>query len=266
MKTNTFVEMTGYSSGSVVRRPLAAAALLAVVVALAAKADTELPGVVVTAELPGITVTAKTTQRPPDIVSRDRAERSPDVHWPSALSLQWSEMFAHNEIEINAASTTVWDHLVQARRWPQWYPIPGKVKIRGSSPILQKDTRFTWSGFDLPLDVNVFGEFNHGDMDSTVFEYVPDSRIGWLSCGPETIHGPLCVTYHTWLLTPTGTNRCHVVFEEVATGPAAEYTRGSCAEILHASHQQWLEQLKKVSEGRTSQGSNSAGVFRVPTS
>jgi uncharacterized protein YndB with AHSA1/START domain len=60
-------------------------------------------------------------------------------------------MFAHNEIEIGAPCATVWSHLVRAQLWPQWFPKCGKVEIMGGSPVLQKNTKFTWSGFDLPL-------------------------------------------------------------------------------------------------------------------
>jgi hypothetical protein len=68
---------------------------------------------------------------------RGRAERSPDVHWPPYLSLRWSEMFAHNVIEINAPSARMWNCLVHAELWPQWVPPAGKVKINGRSQILE---------------------------------------------------------------------------------------------------------------------------------
>jgi len=57
-----------------------------------------------------------------------------------------------NEIEINAPCAAVWNHLVQAKQWPQWCSFSDKVKIRDGSLILQKDTKFTWSGLDLPQD------------------------------------------------------------------------------------------------------------------
>ena len=199
-------------------------------------------------ELPAITVTGKVTPSG-DTVSRDRVQRSRDIHWPSALSPDSSpEMFAHNGIEINAPLATVWNHLVQAQLWPQWYPEVGKVKIKDGSQILQQNTRFTWSGFDLPLD-NRFGFFP-GPLESQVVECAPESRISLVSyAGPTTV-GPLCDMYHTWLLTPTGARKCRVIFEEVATGFAALHARGVQPEILHVSHQGWLEALKRVSESR----------------
>jgi hypothetical protein len=115
---------------------LVACVLFAVVPATATRAATELPA---------ITVTGKVTPSG-DIVSRDRAQRSRDIHWPSALSPDSSpEMFAHNGIEINAPLATVWNDLVQAQLWPQWCPEVGKVKIKDGSQILQQNVRFTWS-------------------------------------------------------------------------------------------------------------------------
>ena len=199
-------------------------------------------------ELPPIVVTARVPVQTPDIVSSDRAQRSPEVHWPTALSLQTSEMFAHNEIEINASCATVWNRIVQAQLWPQWFPSSGKVKINGDYQMLQKNSRFTWSGFDLPLE-HRFASFPP-PTDSKVIEYVPESRIGWVSYATSSVYGPICDSYHNWFLTPTGAKRCHVIFEEVATGLAAQHARGNCVEILHLSHQRWLEALKKISENQ----------------
>jgi hypothetical protein len=169
---------------------LGACLLSAVVAATATKAAIELPA---------ITVTGKATPSG-DAVSRDRAQRSPDIHWPRALSPDSSpEMFAHNGVEINAPLATVWNHLIQAQLWPQWYPAVGKVKIKDGSEMLQKNTTFAWSGFDLPLD-NRFGFFPR-PLESQVVEYVPQNRISWVSHAGLTTEGPLCDMYHTWLLT-----------------------------------------------------------------
>ena len=57
---------------------LSACVLLAVVVVPAAGAVIELPGIIVTGR----------ATKPPDIVSKDRAQRSQDIHWPPALSIR----------------------------------------------------------------------------------------------------------------------------------------------------------------------------------
>jgi uncharacterized protein YndB with AHSA1/START domain len=218
---------------------LVACVLTSVLTAPATGADVELPPIVVSARVPS---------QAPDIVSNDRVQRSPDVHWPTALSLQSSEMFAHNEIEINASCATVWNRIVEAGLWPRWFPSSGKVKVKGDSQMLQKNTKFSWSGFDLPLE-NRFESFPR-PTESKVIEYVPVSRIGWVSYATSTVYGPICDSYHNWFLTPNGAKRCHVIFEEVATGLAAQHARGNYVEILHLSHQRWLEALKRISESK----------------
>ena len=74
----------------------------------------------------------------------------------------------------------------------------------------------SWSGFDLPLE-NRFESFPR-PTESKVIEYVPESRIGWVSYATSTVYGPICDSYHNWFLTPNGAKRCHVIFEEIATG------------------------------------------------
>jgi hypothetical protein len=234
---------------------LGASVLFAVVVVPATGAVIELPAIVVTGR----------ASKPPDIVSRDRDQRSQDIHWPPALSIRWSEMFAHNEIEINAPCATVWNHLIQAYLWSQWCPDVGKVKVsnKDGSQTLRMNTRFTWSGFDLGLDTIALPAFQvDPPFASKVNEYVPESRLGWVSYTTAvTPWGPLCDAYHNWLLTPTSANKCHVVLEAVATGLGARHARGVYPEIAHMSHQRWLEQLKKISESRASKGIPLASQF-----
>ena len=202
-------------------------------------------------ELPAIVVQGQVSQ-PPDIVLKDREERSADVHWPTALSIRWSEMFAHNAIDINASCAMVWNHLIQAYLWSQWCPDVGKVKVsnKDGSSTLRMNTRFTWSGFDLGLDTIALPGFRvDPPFASKVNEYVPESRLGWVSYTTAvTPWGPVCDAYHNWLLTPTSANKCHVVLEAVATGLGARHARGVYPEIAHMSHQRWLEDLKRASE------------------
>jgi hypothetical protein len=218
---------------------------LFLVAATAAKADTELPA---------ITVTGKTTPtpRPGDTVSRDWAERSPEVNWPTPMFSGAAEVFAHNQIVINASCDTVWDHLIHAALWPHWCPYSGKVTIWGPSQVLQKNSKFTWVSSDLPQNIGIFETYRPDRVDAQVLEFVPPNRIGWRSFGrAQTIHGPLVDSYHNWFIKPMGPKKCLVTFEEVATGVAARYIRGACPELVHLSHDHWLQALKRVSEARS---------------
>ena len=82
----------------------------------------------------------------------------------------------HNEIDINASAETVWSHLVQAKLWYQWCSFAEKVKIWGASEVLEKNTRFSYTAYDLPQD-RVLLEVPPEPMSSKVFEFVPESRL-----------------------------------------------------------------------------------------
>ena len=207
-------------------------------------------------ELPAVTVTGVVKPTPPgDTVSRDWAERSPEVHWPTPMFNKAAEIFAHNKIEINASCATVWSYLIQAERWPQWCSFVGKkVTIWGGQKVLQKNSKFTWVSSDLPQDIPALGNVPPvppDRVDALVVEFDPPNRLGYRSFGRAwTIHGPLVASYHNWYLKPIGSKKCVVTFEEVATGVAARYARGAYPQLVHVSHDDWLEALKRLSEGR----------------
>lgn len=203
-------------------------------------------------ELPGVTVTGEVKPAPPgDTVSRDWAERSPEMHWPTTMFNGAAEVFTHNQIEINASCETVWDYLIQAERWSQWCSFSGKVQIWGWAKVLQKNGRFTWVSSDLPQDIPIGENPPPERVDAVVMEYDPPNRLGWRSYGRAfTHHGAVVASYHNWYIKPIGAKKCVVTFEEVATGVAARYARGAYPELVHVSHDDWLQGLKRLSEGR----------------
>jgi hypothetical protein len=48
--------------------------------------------------------------------------RSSEIHWPAEHAPADADLFAHNELLIHASCSIVWQHLVQAQAWPEWYP------------------------------------------------------------------------------------------------------------------------------------------------
>jgi hypothetical protein len=203
-------------------------------------------------ELPGITVTGNFIPKPPgDTVSRDWAERSPEMNWPTSIFNGSAEIFTHNQVEINASCETVWAHLIQAELWSQWCPFSGKVQISGGAQALQKNGKFTWVSSDLPQDIPIGENPPPERVDAVVMEYDPPNRLGWRSFGRAfTHHGAVVASYHNWYLKSIGPNKCVVTFEEVATGVSARYARGAYPELVHHSHDDWLKSLKRLSEAR----------------
>jgi hypothetical protein len=79
-------------------------------------------------------------------VNDDVAKRSPDIHWPAGFSPDDADLFAHNEIFINAPCVTVWQHLVEAPKWPLWYSNSHDLHISNDrTGLLQQDSSFEFN-------------------------------------------------------------------------------------------------------------------------
>jgi uncharacterized protein YndB with AHSA1/START domain len=167
----------------------------------------------------------------PVSMNNDVAKRSSEIHWPTGLSPDNADLFAHNEIFIKAPPSTVWRHMLEATKWPEWYANSHGVQIANDqNGTLKADSQFDWSTFGLHIT-------------STVHEFVPNSRLGWFGKGA----GVDAVFYHTWFLAQVR-DGCQVVTEEVAKGPGAVTFRESDPNALHRSHEVWLTGLKLISE------------------
>src|SRR3984957_2485051 len=91
----------------------------------------------------------------------DLAHRSPDIHWPADFEPQKADLFAHNDLIINASCERVWTHIIEASRWAIWYPNSKDVEVQGGDPVLRDGTVFRWTTFGLAIE-------------SKVHEYVPN--------------------------------------------------------------------------------------------
>jgi hypothetical protein len=161
--------------------------------------------------------------------NRDWANRNADIHWPAGFTPDDADLFAHNEMLIKAPCATVWRHLVEAPKWPQWYPNSQNVRIIGNgSGLLQQGTKFEFDTFGL-------------HVVAQLHEFDAQSRLGWFGKGVGID------AYHTWLLIPR-IKDCYVVTEEVAKGPGAIAIRKPDPDAMHKGHELWLEKLKSLSE------------------
>ena len=142
-----------------------------------------------------------------------------------------ADLFSHNALLINASCERIWGHIIDATKWPQWYPNAKDVHIDGGD-LLKGGAVFHWSTFGLPLE-------------SKVNEFVPYTRIGWYGYAPGTAPS----FYHTWYLKPQG-DACLVVTDEVGKGKDAAHLRETDESLMHRGHDLWLATLKWVSEGK----------------
>lgn len=150
------------------------------------------------------------------------ARPEPTIHWPNGYSPRDADLFDHSELAVDAPCRSVWQALVDVRRWPDWYPNSEKVVLaRGRE--LMAGRSFQWRTFGL-------------DVDSVVHEFGPQQRLGWFGRAQDLN------AYHTWLLLPQGEG-CRVVTEEVVRGPAALALRAERPEALHEGHSLWLSRL-----------------------
>jgi hypothetical protein len=162
----------------------------------------------------------------------DLAHRSPDIHWPTGFEPEKADLFAHNDLIINASCERIWSHIIDAKRWPIWYPNSQAVEIPGDDPVLRDGTVFRWTTFGLTIE-------------STVHEFVPNQRLGWFGYAP----GAKPSFYHSWYLQPKG-DMCHVVMDEAGVGKDAAGLRQSDETLMHRGHDLWLATLKWVAESK----------------
>jgi hypothetical protein len=158
----------------------------------------------------------------------DFAQRSPDIHWPAGFTPRDADLFAHDEIMIGAPCERIWRHILEAAKWPSWYSNAKDVRIGGDG-VLHADSHFIWNTFGL-------------EVDGTVHEFVPSTRIGWFGTATDLR------AYHTWYLAPVSASACQVITEEVGKGPAAVALRASDPDAMHRGHDLWLTSLKSLSE------------------
>ena len=175
--------------------------------------------------------TTQTLRRSSMTMTDDLANRSRDIHWPEGFSPDKADLFSHNELVVNAPCERVWKHIVVATKWPEWYPNSKDVRFVDGGPVLQQGSVFRWTTFGIALE-------------SKVNEFVPYSRIGWFGYAP----GAAPSFYHTWYLTPAGTDACTVVTDEVGKGADAAHLRQTDESLMHRGHDLWLATLKWMAE------------------
>jgi hypothetical protein len=55
-------------------------------------------------------------------MKQDLADREKDIRWPQGFNPSQADLFSHNALLINASCERIWGHIVDATKWPQWYP------------------------------------------------------------------------------------------------------------------------------------------------
>jgi uncharacterized protein YndB with AHSA1/START domain len=151
------------------------------------------------------------------------------IRWPEAYEPEKATFTITNSITIAAPPQVVWEQLIQAESWPNWYKGASNVKVLGSSTgRLEAGSTITWSTMDQ-------------DLVTKVVEFVPPYRMGWES-RQSTLKA-----YHAWLLVPTA-DGTRVVTDESQFGLLAHLQRIFLPNKLRDLHDVWLAELKSRSE------------------
>ena len=133
-------------------------------------------------------------------IIEDIQRRSAHIHWPQDIVPEQADLFAHNDIVIAAPPGKIWERLIHATAWPDWYSNASDVTVNASSGLLGAGVTFDWITFGAPIH-------------STVHEFEPTARVGWYGETDQWL------AYHTWLLEPRDEGTTYVVMEETGSGP-----------------------------------------------
>ena len=154
---------------------------------------------------------------------------SSQINWPPKYTPEDSTFYVHNKILINASPEKIWNVLIDAESWPDWYEGASNVKIiKQDNGLLKQDSVFTWKtmGFD---------------FTSEVTEFDKPYRLSWES-DRSLISG-----YHAWLLVPEG-SQTWLITDESQHGVLAVLQSIFQRKKLHGLHQTWLEKIREKSE------------------
>jgi len=152
---------------------------------------------------------------------------APAIRWPQRYRPENCAVHVANTLEMDVAPEAVWECLVHASAWPEWYPNAANVIVHGAPDgHLKVGERFRWKTFGVTID-------------SEVEEFIPGERIAWSAraFGLDV--------YHAWLIVPSpdGGSGCTVITEETQHGFLARLAHALRPGQMHKFHQIWLENL-----------------------
>lgn len=154
------------------------------------------------------------------------AQSQPELNWPSGFSPEEARFFVRNEIEIHASAQEVWQELISAESWPDWYEGAKNVQIISSTSPQKLTTaaKFEWNtmGFRFTSEIK---------------EFVHQERLSWISM-KRSIQG-----YHAWLIIPTASG-CKVITAESQNGWLVGFEKTFQPKKLYRLHGIWLTELK----------------------
>jgi uncharacterized protein YndB with AHSA1/START domain len=149
------------------------------------------------------------------------------IRWPDGFRPGESAVHIHNELVIPAPLSAVWQALIRAGKWPEWYPNVGDIHfVSHAGPVLRERSRIRWNTYGFRIA-------------SQVLEFEPETRLAW------NVQGLGVSGYHAWLLTPLDAHTTRVVTEETENGWLASLSKLLAPRRVEKKHQLWLEALSQ---------------------
>lgn len=146
--------------------------------------------------------------------------------WPPEEQPRGAQVFAHNERIVPAPPERVWNLLVEAQGWSEFYANAHFVELADPRQHrLQSGSVFRWFTFGFPLT-------------SEVSPCKRPLRIGW-RWWCRGAHG-----YHGWLIEPHALGT-RIITEETQRGVLPGLTRPIMQPLLWLAHNYWLRQLAR---------------------
>ena len=157
--------------------------------------------------------------------------QTPDrrIIWPAGHSPASATVFAHNAVEIASSPQKVWSLLIDCVTWPRWYKHCSDVSVLRGGPTLQAGAKFRFKTLRYYFEPEVV------TCD-------PCRMLVWSAAGPAATSGS-----HAWYIEPTAAG-CKVITEEAQKGLLLLFLRSRIRAELLASHEDWVQSLKKLAE------------------
>ena len=154
---------------------------------------------------------------------------SQKINWPEAYTPEDSKFFVHNEIDIKASPETVWNILIHAAEWEDYYDgASNLVLIDNHTGKLDEGSVFTWRPWGLISKV-------------PLKKFEAPYRLSWES-NRKSIQG-----YHAWLIITTETGP-RLITSEAQHGFMTLPQKMFVPNKLKGLHDEWLAQIKRISE------------------
>ena len=136
-------------------------------------------------------------------------------------------VIAHQEIDIEAPLSAVWQLHVDVNAWPTWQTDITAAKLEGA---FEPGVSFDWTSYGF-------------SVTSTIYDVVEHARVLW----GGTANGITGI--HEWLFTETPAG-VHVATHESFAGEPVEADTAGMQALLDSSLASWLRHLKAAAETR----------------